>query len=148
MTTYRPSLPSSRNGSDLSRQPLADEKGRKSLPPPSGPEPQPDAYALWRQERKVSKSSRPKAKRQPTLTQARGSAETRPTAEPRPIRPPGRPRSPDADLTDAERRKRERWRAYSAARYEAVRSAPGQQPSQTNPSPRATPAHNLKDHHD
>lgn len=33
----------------------------------------------------------------------------------------GRPRSPEGHLDDRERRKRERWRAYSAARHEAQR---------------------------
>lgn len=37
------------------------------------------------------------------------------------IRPPGRPRTPEGDLNDPQRRKRERWRAYSAARYESQR---------------------------
>ena len=36
-----------------------------------------------------------------------------------PINTGGRPRSPEDALTDLERRKRERWRAYSAARYAA-----------------------------
>lgn len=36
-----------------------------------------------------------------------------------PINPGGRPRSPEDALTDPERRMRERWRAYSAARYAA-----------------------------
>jgi len=36
-------------------------------------------------------------------------------------RPPGRPRTPEDELDERERRKRERWRAYAAARYEAQR---------------------------
>lgn len=33
----------------------------------------------------------------------------------------GRPRSPEGDLEERQRRNRERWRAYSASRYEASR---------------------------
>jgi hypothetical protein len=43
-------------------------------------------------------------------------------SEPRHSRPTGRPRSLDEDLSAPERRRRERQRAYSAARYAALRA--------------------------
>jgi hypothetical protein len=52
----------------------------------------------------------------------RPRTETRRPSEPRPKLANGRPRSPDDDLSDADRRRRERQRAYSAARYAARRA--------------------------
>lgn len=46
----------------------------------------------------------------------------------------GRPRSPEDDLSDTERHRRERWRARAAARYAAKREA-AKPPANSTPPP-------------